>query len=328
MKRVGIGIDVSKDKVDVALDDNQWHQTFKRTRSGLSAMTKALVKFKPHRVVVEPTGGYEKVVLEALHEANLAVTLVQPHRARSFMCAAGQRAKTDRVDAQLLALMAVTVVADGRIWAPPPAEVARLRALSKRRHQILKHIDAEQKRRQKAPDFIKPSHDATLRMLKQQLAEIEAMCAAAVAACPDLAEADEELQKVKGVGPRTAHVLLAEVPELGRLDRKEVASLVGLAPYARQTGTRDRPRSIHGGRARPRKTLYMAALSATRHNPIIREFYLRLLQKGKKKKVALVACMRKLLIHLNSRMKALLDRRRLAENAGHTPARAAAAGAR
>lgn len=302
MANIGIGIDIAKDKVDVASTAG-WTATFRRTPAGLQDLAKELVELEPHRVVVEASGGYEQLVLAALHADGLPVVLVVPQRARHFARAVGKLAKTDAIDARVLAKMALVAVEDAPLWKPLQPELAALRALVLRRHQLLELIDAEQKRKAQATGFARENIEEVLAMLRASMRKVEEQIHAAIEADSELHADAELLDSVKGVGPTTAATLLVTLPELGTLNRGEIAALAGLAPYNRESGKWEGKRTISGGRVRARTALYMAALSAIRHNPHIREMYSRLKSRGKEGKVALVACMRKLLIHLNALLR-------------------------
>lgn len=306
---VGIGIDVAKAKVDVASSDGQLALEVPRTAEGLSGLCEALAEFEVHRVVLEASGGYEADVLAALHAAGLPVVLVQPVRARALAKGLGRRAKTDAIDAQVLAWMARFAVDGDPLWQPKPAELAELHGLVFRRKQLVDIIDAETKRRRGATTAARASIERLLAVLHEEKKEVERAINALVADIAEVAEAVAVLETPVGVGRVSATSLLVTMPELGRATRKEIAALAGVAPYNRDSGTQSGHRYIHGGRAAARKVLYMAALAGIRHhNPVLRPLYERLVARGKPKKVAIVACMRKLLIHLNSQMRSLLER--------------------
>jgi transposase len=303
--RVGIGIDVSKDKVDVAASDGSWRMTYLQQPRSLQALARKVARHEPHRVVVEATGGYERQVLRALHAARAPVVLVQPGRARAFARALGQLAKTDRIDAEVLARMALMAVDDTVLWEPLAPRLERLEGLVKRRQQLVAMVDMERKRLRGAPEDIVEHIEATLAFFKSQIRDIEKRIDAQLAEDEQLFALASELERVQGVGRVTAATLVVLMPELGTLNRRQVAALAGLAPMNHDSGRHRGQRHIRGGRARVRVALYMATLSAIRHNPHIRQHYARLRSNGKLAKVALTACMRKLLVHLNSRVRAV-----------------------
>lgn len=307
---VGIGIDVAKAKVDVASTDGSLVLTVERTAEGLAGLVEQLADFDVHRVVLEASGGYERAVLDVLCAADLPVVLVQPKRARAVANALGRRAKTDAIDAAVLAWMALHAVDSDPLYSPLPETMERLRELVFRRKQLVESIGADTKRKRRArTEAAIESFERTLAFLKAEKKAIEKGINATIAELDHLAGAVEALESVKGVGRVTAATLLVTVPELGRIGRKPVSALVGVAPWNRDSGTKSGHRYIHGGRSAARCSLYMAALSAIRHgSPPLRTLYERLRAKGKPAKVAIVACMRKLLIHLNSTMRSYLSR--------------------
>lgn len=300
---LGIGIDVSKDKVDVATSDGSWLATFEQTPRGLIDLAEAVAERAPHRVVVEASGGYERPVLAAVHAVGAAVVLIQPGRARSFARAIQKLAKTDRIDAMVLARMALVAVDDTALWTPLDADTEALQGLVLRRQQIVAHIDTEQKRLRAATGPVRGSIERSLAFARGERDAIEDEMDLLLARAPALELASDTLEAVQGVGRITAVTLLVTLPELGTLDRRQIAALAGVAPMNRDSGGWSGQRFVTGGRIRARNALYMAALSAARHNPHIRELYARLRGAGKPAKVALVAAMRKLLIHLNAKMR-------------------------
>ena len=293
-----IGIDVAKDWLDVALHPGGEHWRAGHDPTGLAELVARLDGLAPALVVLEASGGYERPVLAALAAAGLSVAVVNPRQARDFARSTGQLAKTDRLDAQALARFAQAVRPPAR--PAPPAEPQALAATLARRRQLLEMLGAEQNRRRTALAAIRPQLDAHIAWLTAALAEIDRDLARQVAADPTWQERAELLRSAPGVGPVLATTLLAELPELGRLDRREIAKLVGVAPLSDDSGRRRGKRTTWGGRVAVRCTLSMATLSAVRFNPVIRAFYARLQANGKPKAVALVACMRKLLTILNA----------------------------
>lgn len=293
------GIDVSSQSLDLADFPASLAETFSNDPDGIARIVEHLRVRPVARIVVEATGGYEVSVVLALHEAKLPVVLVNPRQVRDYARALGILAKTDRIDAGVLARFAHDIQPPVRDF--PDENGRKLEALVSRRRQLLELRTAELNRRHQAhlPE-IQGSIDSVVEILDRQLAEIDAQLAQAIQASDTWRIKDQILQSVKGVGPATSHALLAELPELGRLNRRQIASLVGVAPFNRDSGRLRKPRSIRGGRASVRATLYMAAFTAVRCNPQLRPFYERLRQAGKTFKVAITACMRKLLTTLNA----------------------------
>ncbi len=307
--RVFIGIDVSKDKVDVACRSSaEVAPVWERTEVALADLARTLRDLGDCRVVLEASGGYEREVLHALWTAGVEVFMVQPARARHFARSLGRYAKTDAIDASVLARMAEVAVEGEQPWRPREDDVERLRELVHRRDHMVAHINAETKRLYAAHlVVVRQSIERVLAVLHEERTaleeRIEKLCERSELLAPRL----EVLTSVSGVGLITAAVLIAEVPELGTLRRNEIAALVGVAPMTRESGKWSGHRFIIGGRTRARCALYMAALVGIRWNDHLRGFYGRLVARGKPKKVALVAVMRKLLIHLNSNLRAVAD---------------------
>jgi transposase len=303
---VVVGIDVAKAHVDVSVLGAQFDaQRFDNETQAHSALAAALRSLDVALVVMEATGGYETELACALQAAGLPVAVVNPRQARDFARSMGRLAKTDRVDARMLAeLAAVLLRRDdlGRFLRPLANEQQqRLAALVTRRRQLLTMLLSERQRLQITPKGLHPSIEAIVAAIQAQLDDIEAQMVAHVREHFD--ELDQLLQSASGIGPVASATLIAELPELGRLNRREIAALVGVAPIANDSGTTRGRRRIQGGRFEIRRVLYMAALTACRRNPPIKVFYDRLLAAGKLPKVALVACMRKLLTHLNAMVR-------------------------
>lgn len=306
-RSIGVGIDVSKDTLDLAMsDDQQSTQRVANNAEGLSELIDALEGLPVHRVLLEASGGYERLALNLLFEAGLPVVLVQPQRARHFARALGQHAKTDAIDAYMLARMAEVAVNDVPLWKPMEEVLADLKALVERRQHLLTIRDAEMKRLRLARALVRGDIEASVADLTTRVRGLERRIDELVHATTRLEQEIGVLEGVDGVGRTTASALRVSLPELGTLTRNEIAALAGVAPMNRDSGAWSGQRFIHGGRAGARKVLYMATLAASRWNPVIRERYRALLTRGKKPKVALVACMRKLLLHLNSLMRRFL----------------------
>jgi transposase len=306
-RTVVVGIDVAKGHLDVAVVGAEGIvRRVSNEADGHAALGAALVPLGVMLVVLEATGGYETAAVCALQSVGLRVAVVNPRQARDFAKAMGRLAKTDQVDAQSLAeLAAVLVQRDdvARFIRPvADAEQQALAAMGARRQQLLSMLLAERQRRAVALPLVHPSIDAILAALTAQLTDVEREMADHVQT--HFAATDALLRSTRGIGPVSSATLIAELPELGRLNRRAIAALVGVAPMARESGTHQGRRRIQGGRFGLRRVLYMATLSAARHNPVIARFYQRLRAAGKPPKVALIAAMRKLLTILNAMLRA------------------------
>ncbi len=298
---VTVGIDVAKARLDVAVQPTGTTWTVPRARGGLRRLQGQLEALRPTRIVLEASGGYERAVVAALSAAGLPVVVVNPRQTRDFARAHGILAKTDRLDARVLARFAAAVRPPLR--PQPSAAVQDLQLLSRRRRQLVADRAAEQQRRRHDRAHLDLGFDPLAAALTAALAQVDRQLAALVQAEPTLRARAAWLPSIPGIGPVTAAVLLAEVPELGTCSRQQVAALVGVAPCNRDSGAWRGRRSCWGGRAQVRAALYMAALTATRVNPTLRACYQRLIAAGKPPKVALVACMRKLLVLCNALCK-------------------------
>lgn len=295
-----VGIDVAKATLDVALPDQSLGQ-FTNDPAGIEALVERLRPLAPTLIVLEATGRYEAAVAAACGLAGLPVAVVNPRQVRAFAQALGILAKTDPQDAQLLARFAAHVQPTPRPL--PEATHTELLALVARRSQLVEMRTAERNRLDTAPRRLHPGLQEHISWLDRRIKDSDHEIQQLVEASPLWRKTDQLLQSAPGVGPQTSRRLLASLPELGQLTNKQIAALVGVAPLNRDSGTRHGPRIIWGGRATVRATLYMATLVATRRNPHIKAFFLRLRAAGKPPKVALVACMRKLLIMLNAMLK-------------------------
>lgn len=299
-----VGVDVSKERLDVALLGEREPRLVQlpNTLLGFDELTLLCRKHPIKRIVLEATGGYEKPVARALAAAELPVVVVNPRQVRDFARALGRLAKTDRIDATVLALFARAVQPEIR---PFPAEKAvELQEKLSRHRQLVQLRTAEENRLAHAQtETVRASIQSLLAVIETQLREIDADTDRLIRESPIWREQEALLHSVPGVGPQTTRALLAELPELGQCSRQQIAFLVGVAPLNRDSGTMRGTRTIWGGRAHVRHALYMATLVAARCNPIIREHYQHLIALGKKKKIALVACMRKLLSILNAMLR-------------------------
>ena len=299
-----VGIDVAKDELVVAVRPALAQWAVANTPAGLAELVTRVHALAPQSVVLEATGGYERACAAALATAGLPVAVVNPRQVRDFAKAPGQRAKTDRLDAAVLALFAERV--SPQIRALPTEAQADLAALLLRRRQLTEMLVAEKNRLGLARQAIRGSLQKHIAYLERELHIADRDLGEAIEASPLWRAQDDLLQSVPGIGPVASRTLLADLPELGQLSRRAIAALVGVAPMAHDSGAMRGQRAIAGGRAAVRTVLYMATLVASRCNPVIRAHYQHLLAAGKAKKVALVACMRKLLTMLNAMVR---DRR-------------------
>ena len=308
MSEVFVGIDVSKATLDMA-SSTAIKRRVGNDDVGISALVGELQTMRPTLVVLEATGGYQAAVVAALVVGKVPVAVVNPRQVRDFAKALGKLAKTDALDAVVLARFAEVVRPEPR--APVDEATLALEALLTRRRQIVEMITAEGNRLKQSATTVRSNIKAHINWLRRQLADINRDLDSAIRNSPVWREKEDVLRSAPGVGPVLATTVLCELPELGHLNRKQISALVGVAPLNRDSGAMRGRREVWGGRASVRGALYMATLVATKHNPIIRRFYERLCQAGKLKKVALVACMRKLLTILNAMMR---DQRRWLTN--------------
>ena len=299
---VFVGIDVSKDWLDIAVLPSDEYSRVPYGRRHVARLVEEMIGLEPVRIVLEATGGYELDIAAALSDAGLPVCVINPRQSRDFARATGELAKTDRVDARVLAEF-------GRALRPPirplPEEKARhLREIMGRRGQILETLLAEKNRLQRTQSkTVKASLRSHIRYLERQLEKMEDALSDQIKASPAWQENVDLLTSVPGVGQLTAANLTILLPEIGTMGRRQIAKLVGVAPLSRDSGLRQGSRSIWGGRAQVRRALYMSTLVATKCNPVISALYSRLVERGKPKKVAIVACMRKLLIISNAMIR-------------------------
>ena len=296
-----IGIDVSKDHLDVALRPTGECWRVSNDPGGIKVLFERLSAAGAVRIVLEATGGYENAAVAALGSAGLPVVVVNPRQVRDFARATGKLAKTDSIDSAVLALFAERVRPEVRELTSEAAE--ELEDLLSRRRQILEMIQAERNRLEHARGAVRKDVQEHIRYLEKRLVRVDSDLELRIRESPFWRAKEDLLRSLPGIGPVVSRTLIAELPELGRLSRQEIAALVGVAPINRDSGRMRGRRSTGGGRASVRAALYMAAVVASRRNAAIRLFYLRLRAAGKPGKVALVACMRKLLVILNSMVR-------------------------
>ena len=294
-----VGIDVSKAELEVAVGEEAW--TVSNDESGIATLLERLRKRPVELVVLEATGGHETPAVAALAEAGLPVVVANPRQVRDFGRATGQLAKTDRIDARVLALFAERVRPEVR--ALRDEKTQELTALLARRRQLIEMMVAEKNRLKMAPKRVAKGIRQHIEWLKRQLKAVDSDLERQIKESPVWRAKEDLLRSVPGIGPVVSRTLIGELPELGHLDRRAIAALAGVAPLNRDSGTLRGKRMVWGGRRSVRVALYMAALTASQRNPVIREFYARLRERGKPAKVALTACVRKLLVILNAMVR-------------------------
>lgn len=298
---VVVGIDVSKEHLDVAVAPSGETWQSRNDEAGIAALVKRVREIKPSLVVLEATGGYELTVSLALASAEIPLVVANPRQVRAFASATGRLAKTDRIDARVLAAFATQIKPEPR---PLQGEAAQeLQDLLRRRRQLVEMIFAERSRLELARKIVRKSLKKHIDYLERELRMTNTDLTRLIRESPVWREKDDLLQSVPGIGDVVSQTLVAELPELGRLNRRQIAALVGVAPINRDSGRKRGVRSTWGGRGRVRRVMFMSALVAVRWNPVIRAFYMRLVAAGKPKKVALTACMRKLLSILNTMLR-------------------------
>jgi transposase len=294
-----VGIDIAKHSFDMATEPKAQEHHFDNETDGIRNACEILQQLQPEVIVVEPTGGYETALVRQLHAVGLPVAVVNARRIREFARATGRLAKTDKIDAQNIAHFAATLRPPAQ--EAPTEQMRTMKALVARRHQLVQMHTAELNRREHAvDDAIRKSLATMLTAIEEQIEAIEQQIRALIDTTPEFQRKSEQLQSVPGIGETTAALRVTELPELGRLNRRQIAALVGVAPINRDSGIYQGKRFTGGGRRRLRARLFMPALTAIRFNPVLAEFYQRLLANGKAKMTAVVAVMRKLLTILNA----------------------------
>jgi transposase len=301
MDKIIVGIDVSKDRLDVAVRPHGERFSVDRDPSGLEALVGRLNAMDLHLVVLEATGGLEGIVVAALIGARLPVAVADPAQVRAFAKAIGQRAKTDPIDAAVIAHFGAATAIEPR---PLPDTATRQRAdLVARRRQIVDMITAERPREKRANDRIKKSIARLVRALERELESVDADIDGAVKTSPAWREKENLIASVPGVGPVISRTLIAELPEFGSLDHKQIAALAGLAPFTRQSGQWRARSFIGGGRSRVRRALFMGGMVAIRHNAVLKAFHKRLIAARKARKIAIIVVVRKLHVMLNANVR-------------------------
>lgn len=298
---VFVGIDVSKKRLDVALQPSKRYFAEPNTKAGIQKLVNRLQKLQPQLIVMESTGGYEIPAALALVQAQLPAVIMNPRLIRDFARSTGKLAKTDKIDAQVLAHYAAVIQPELRSWKE--VELLELQSLLSRRRQLQEMVVMEESRLHMATPRVRSSVESAVQHLRKLLTDLEGEINDFIRRTPLWQEKAEILKSVPGIGPVTAMKLIAYLPELGHLDSKEVAALVGVAPINCDSGQFRGKRRVRGGRGEVRRALYMAAFVATQWNPMIKSFYQRLMEAGKPFKVAMTACMRKLLVIVNAMLK-------------------------
>ena len=298
---VVVGIDVSKAQLDTAFGAEAAVVGLANDAAAISQLLERLKALRPSLVVMEASGGYETAAATAIAAAGWRLAVVNPRQVRDFARATGRLAKTDRIDARILSVFGKAI--EPQVTSLPDEEAQALQALLLRRQQLVTMRGQESQRLEHAQSVMRKNIKKHIDWLDQEIDKLDVDLTAGLRKSPAWRAKDELLRSFKGVGRITSGTLLVALPELGRLDRRKIAALVGLAPFNRDSGAMRGRRSIYGGRARIRTLLYMAATTAIRCNPVIRAFYERLKSRGKPHKVALVACMRKMLTILNAMVR-------------------------
>lgn len=296
-----VGIDVGKDVLDIAILELDTHWQIANDDTAIQELVKQLRRYKLTRVVVEATGGYERRVAEACAARELPLLIVQPMKVRQFARAEGVMAKTDKIDAHLIARFGKVMELKPRPL--PDEKVRKVRDLLARKRQLNEHRTRELNRLHKAQKFLQASHRRSIKLVEKEIAWVEEHIATIVATVDEWQDTYKIITSVPGIGDGVAYTLLGELPELGHLTHKQISALTGLAPFNRDSGTMRGRRRIRGGRAPIRTMLYMAMLCGIQHNPVMKQFYNKLVAQGKHRKVALTACMRKMMTILNAMVR-------------------------
>lgn len=296
-----IGIDIGKDTLDIVVYETDKHWQVANRVDSIQSLMRQLKRYRLTRVLVEATGGYERSLVEACTEHGLPLIVVQPIQVRQFARAQGILAKTDKIDARLIALFGIKMQPEPRRL--PGKKVRAVRDLLARKRQLNEMRTQELNRLHKAPKFMQSSHRRLVAWLDKDIARVNERLSKEVSSITEWQRVYEVISSVPGIGDGVAYTLLGELPELGALSHRQIAALTGLAPFNRDSGYMKGRRRIKGGRAPIRTVLYMAMMCAIQHNPVIKRFYNKLVAQGKHKKVALTACMRKMITILNAMVR-------------------------
>jgi transposase len=296
-----VGIDVGKDTLDIAIVELGTHWQVPNDDISIRELVKQLNRYKLTRVVVEATGGYERRIAEACAGKALPIIIVQPLKVRQFARAEGLMAKTDKIDAYLIARFGKVMALEPRPL--PDKKIRKVRDLLARKRQLNEQRTRELNRLHKAQKFLQASHRRSIKLMDKEIAWVEKHITEIVSTVEEWRETYSIITSVPGIGDGVAYTLLGELPELGQLTHKQIAALTGLAPFNRDSGSMRGKRRIRGGRAPIRTMLYMAMLCGIQHNPVMKAFYNKLVAQGKHKKVAITACMRKMMTILNAMVR-------------------------
>lgn len=300
-QKINVGIDVGKSQLDFFLHEKQIHFSVENNPKGIRRALARLKAFQVERILMEATGRYEHAFVEAAIDHDLPIIIANPLQVRRFAEALGTLVKTDQIDAALIAKFAATLKPDVR--KHNSKIIMKIKDLLVRRRQIIEMVTMEKNRHQIMPTFLKAAIKRSVLSLDRQLKKIDLRLEALVDQEDDWQEKKQMMMSMSGIGPMTAYTLLGDLPELGILGHKQIAALIGVAPYNRDSGSLKGKRRIRGGRSGVRTVLWMAVMSAVQHNPEIRRFYQRLVANGKHKKVAITACMHKMIIILNAMIR-------------------------
>lgn len=298
MSQYFVGIDVSKDQLDVAVRPSGEKAQFGNHDDGIDQLIQKIEPLRPTLIVLEATGSYHRLLLSRLVAGGLPTIAINPRQARDFARAMGRLAKTDAIDADVLSEFGEKIRPELRSITDEATQ--QLEAACTRRRQLVGMLSAEKNRLHSSPSSVRSQIKKHIQWLEKHIQDLESDLDRQIRSSPAWREKDDLLRSCKGIGPTTSHTMLACLPELGQLNRHEIAALVGVAPFNQDTGKYRGHRHVQGGRSDVRSVLYMATLAAIRHNPVIRKFHQRLITAGKLKKVAITACMRKLLVILNA----------------------------
>lgn len=293
-----IGIDVGKSFLDIHIYEKNLHWQIENQPSELKKLATRLARYKVARIIIEATGGYERALAAVLAERDLPIIVVQPMKIRQFANAQGVLAKTDKIDARIIAQFGAVMKPEPRPLQSP--EIRHIRDLLARRRQLMESRTQELNRKHKADTALTRSHTRMLKFLDKEIQWIDNQLEKCVSQIDQWKRTAKILLSAPGIGTGVAYTLLGELPELGQLSSRKISALVGLAPFNRDSGLSKGKRRIRGGRAPIRTVLYMAMLSAIQHNPVMKQFYEKLVEQGKHRKVAITACMRKMMVILNT----------------------------
>lgn len=300
-KVVNVGIDVGKHVLDVYIYERDVHFQESNDAAGIRKILSRIARYNVERVVVEATGRYERAIVVSAFEKEIPIVVANPIHVRRFAGAIGQLAKTDKIDARIISQYAATIKPEPRVQFGP--EQRKIKDLVVRRRQLIEMSTMDKNRLQIMPKFMKGDIQRHIHHLQKQIEKIDKHLLKTIEACDEWRAKREVLDSMPGIGDKVIFALLADLPELGKLTNKQIAALTGVAPYNRDSGAMKGKRRIRGGRHGVRTTLFMAVLSAIQHNPLIKVFYQRLVAAGKHKKVALTACIRKMVTMLNAMVR-------------------------